>query len=166
MEPKKNLIVSHGGRHGKSAGTYMRGSKIPRDASKHVPNTLLHGDSEEPDAAGTKPVPLPKPWSSRNEEKEVVATSKGGKVDFGPPEAPPAAREAPADPEPKEEPTVIVDATEAPETPESDNVDLPTSKSQLNAMRKGELVALADALDVDSSGTADEIRARLTEELF
>ena len=145
MRARQNIIVSHGGRHGAQSRTHMKGTKIARASSKHIPNRFISAPTEEPAVSG-KVAASPRARGKEGQSGEAA-------IEAAKPAAPtPAPVDAPPPPPPPAEPS-------------KDEVDLPTSKRQLTLMKKAEMVKLAEALDVDTSGMAEDIRGRLTEEL-
>jgi len=166
VKARQNVIVSHGGRHGAQARTYLKDTEVGRDVSKHIPNRYISAPTEEPPGSrADAPKPVGRGEEGQSTDDRPDATRKPAAAPTPPP-APPAPSTEVVDrkggediPPPAEPPAADEDA------PVDGEVDLPTSKRQLFAMRKAELMKLAEALGAESEGTVEELRARLSEEI-
>jgi len=167
MQSNQRLILSQGGRHGRHAKTYLPGKNMPHAASRHVPNRYLSGNSANEFVTSrenikTKTVkPKENPFVSLEDaEKAKAAVKLVPKNPVQPPPAPPAPPAALSEGKPTEEVTESDSA--APIEPE-----LPTSRSQIHAMRKSELQALAAFRGIDSEGKgAAVLRELLKKDIF
>lgn len=179
MQPRTNVIMSHGGRHG-PGGTYLRGAKVDRETSEHIPNTLLTGSSLE-SWAGQEQGKMGAKAQEHRRRKAAERAAKGVKAPKPPPKPPHMPRTASNEGEAersKVDPTAAEltkgaeggsgpppppppPAAESPKTPEA-----PTSRRQLTLMRKDELIRLAESVDVDVDGTAEDVRSRLRVHFF
>jgi len=167
VKARQNVIVSHGGRHGAQARTYLKDTKVSREASKHIPNRYISVPTEEP--PGSRPA-APKP-RGRGEEgqstddcPEAVKAAEAAKATTPPPLPPSTEKVGRKGGEDIPPPVEPPKAEEEPAEDEGE-VDLPTSKRQLFVMRKAELIKLAEALGVESEGTVEDLRTRLSEEI-
>lgn len=72
----RNVIVSHGGKHGRSAGTYLKGQVVPSQAARHVPSNLLRNvsaaEAQGPEG-GQTPATKDRPQAKAQTPKKVPA---------------------------------------------------------------------------------------------
>ena len=194
MQSRTNLIVSLGGRHGKG-GTYLRGAQIDPKTSEQVPNRLITGNTREAWAGQGvlgQPGAKAKGHQARKAKAKAAlkgrtATNEGVAADaLASPEAQALldavrkdeaaeakakgrkSRDAEVMTTPPPLPMGLKELKEEPKTEESkvEGPKDPTSRRQLTAMRKDELIALATRVGVDSDGKASDIRGRLKTYFF
>ena len=165
MQSNQRLILSQGGRHGRHAKTYLPGQDMSRQASKLVPNRYLSGNSENEFRTSSQNA------TNKIEKEKKLPEPEAPKVVKAPPAppAPPAKAEGDAPTPPPAPPTPPEGLAEGEnsETPQETEFQLPTSRSQIQAMRKPELIELAAhrGLDTEGKGVTD-LRSMLKEDIF
>ena len=176
----RNVILSHGGKHGVQSRTLLKGQVVSQQAAQHVPAGMI--DTAQ---GGANPGD---PTSQQERVAKVVQTSakkalaqgkpaevKAAKAVVEPPATraagpPPAPPEAPKPPPPPPVEEAAEDPLPSAPAPVEPGVSVPQNKRQLSKMRKAEVYQLALDLGLDVPDDPDdilstELRHLLAEEL-
>lgn len=181
----RNVILSHGGKHGQAAGTYLKNTVVPGQAAPHVPARLLtEVTGENPGQHGSRPAD-----SAKAPQVQTPATKAAPVAKAAVPVAPPVPANVPvhrvvttpeASDEPPAGPVTIPEAPEAvtvsdapqrapeaveeadpldPEAgePQAGEIEMPNSKRQLARMSKADAYALAVELGLEVPTNPDDI---------
>jgi hypothetical protein len=133
VHARKPVILSHGGKHGDRAGTYLPGAPVG-EAAPLMPSDAL---------APAPPAPARKTEATSINRYPATSDDK------------PAVTEAVTEDKPVEKPT-----TPAPKTPEKPAIEkpaeplVPTNRTELKKLNRADLMKLAGELGVDAGPDA------------
>lgn len=169
-EARKNIIVSHGGKHGPTSATFLRGQRIDPEVAPHVPKGLkTESDPGSPFTPIAAPAPKP---------AVAVATPAGPPISDpadppAPPKAetaqtlatPPATGDAPkGDVKP---PATTPPAAPAPAPRGKRSGNVPSTRKGVTKLERTQAVSLARDLGIEFSDETplEEIHERLVKAL-
>jgi len=129
---RQNVIMSHGGRHGRSH-TYRKGRTVPPGAARAIPDAVLGQTTEEVPAPKAEPPVVPRP-PEPGDRPSVRALLEAGRE-----MASKAADTEAVQSTPKRAPEPVTEAPEEVPVPRD-----PKTKKDLFLLRKADVEALAE----------------------
>jgi hypothetical protein len=166
-EARKNLIVSHGGKHGPTSATFLRGQRIDPEMAPHVPKGLK---TESDPGSPMTPLAAPAPAQATPAGPPVPADptdpAKPGPAAGAQTPAPPA-NEAKADAKPAAPATLPVPAVTASRSGKRTTGNLPSTRKGVQKLDRTAAMSLARDLGLEFSDETpvEDIHERLVKAL-